>query len=224
MISLSDSDLAALGGVGTFVLAVVSVLQMQHSRRQTVAMEAQVSAIRDTAATELAAMREGVSASVGQGQAVREAARAQVQPIVFASVVQGTVSGPDEGDDVSGDEIGFPYRLSNEGTGVALNVRHGVEVGGIEREFGDGMEVRSLRPGETLPPPSGIGIVRPLIVVFRRDELPQRWSSQPRTYWARFENVFGDAFETRNPLDPQQSAAFMRMTEIGPSVAIGGEA
>jgi hypothetical protein len=33
-------------------------------------------------------------------------------------------------------------------------------------------------------------------------ELPSTWRSSSRTYWARFGNVFGERFETSNPLDP----------------------
>jgi hypothetical protein len=199
-LALSDTDLAAIGGIGTFVLAAVALLQIGQSRRRALA--------------EQAAMRDSIQASIAQGDAVREAARAQVQPIVFASVVDGVVRGRDEGHDLDEGELGFPYRLSNEGTGVALNIKHGVEVAGIEKAFGDGMEVRSLAPGETLPPLVGMDIPRPLVAVFREDELPEQWAAASRTYWVRFENVFGDTFETRNPLDPLQSAAFMRVTEI----------
>ena len=52
---------------------------------------------------------------------------------------------------------------------------------------------------------------RPLVVVFREDELPEQWSSASWTYWVRFGNVFGDRFETRNPPDPHQSAEFRRI-------------
>lgn len=213
VLGVSDLDLAALGGVGTFVLAAVAVRQMKHSSRQTTAMEAEVDAIRDTAASQLAAMREDINASVEQSKAVKEAARAQVQPIVFATVIQGIIRGPEEGDDVGEGQIGFPYALSNEGTGVALNITHGVEVAGIEHAFGDGMECRSLRPGERLPPIS-LEFSGRLVVVFDEGELPENWPSASRTYWVRFENVFGDQFETRNPHDPHQSAAFMRTMEL----------
>jgi cell division protein FtsL len=213
LLGLSDADLAAGGGVGTFVLAAVAVLQMRHSRRQTVAMENQVTAIQDGAEKQLAAMRDEIHASVEQGRAVREAARAQLQPIVFAHAQGGAVRGPDEGADIGEGEVGFRYRLANEGTGVALNIRHGVEIDGIERQFGDGMEVRSMRPGESLPVVSIAGS-SPFAVVFIEAELPQNWSSVSRTYWARFENVFGDQFETRNPHDPRQSAAFMRVEAL----------
>lgn len=195
MLGLSAAHATAYGAFATMVIALVAVMQMGQSRRQTKALEDQI------------------AASVAQNDAVREAARAQVQPIVFATIVLGIVRGRDEGYDVGKGELGFPYRLGNEGTGVALNVTHGVEVAGVERSFGDGMEVRSLTPGEILPPAEGLDMPRPLVVVFREDELPEKWSPASRIYWVRFENVFGDRFETRNPLDPHQSAEFIRIED-----------
>lgn len=40
--SLSDADLAAIGGASTFVLAAVAVAQMRHSGRQIEALRGQV--------------------------------------------------------------------------------------------------------------------------------------------------------------------------------------
>lgn len=213
LLGITDIDLAALGGVGTLVLAGVAVAQIRESRRQTGAMEDQVTAIRDVAEQELAAMREDIQASIEQGRAVKEAARAQLQPIVFAHAHGGAIRGPDEGADLGPGEIGFRYRLINEGTGVALNIRHGVELCGIERQHGDGMEVRSMRPAEELPP-AGRATALAFTVVFREDELPAGWASEARAYVAHFENVFGEAFKTANPHDPHQSAAFMRIEEL----------
>ena len=216
ILALSGTGLAAVvGGVGTFVLAIVAVLQMAESRRQTRAMESQAATGRDAAARELAAMREYITASVEQGNAVREAARAQVQPIVFAEILGGTIDGPNEGDDIAEGERGFPYRLSNEGTGVALNITHGVEIEGIEKAFGDGMHLVSLGPGITIPPDEGLDPThRRFVAPFREDELPENWGIASRTYWVRFENVFSEQFETRVPYNPQQSSAFMRTTEL----------
>jgi hypothetical protein len=215
IIALSGTGLAAVvGGVGTFVLAVVAVFQMTESRRQTRAMESQAAAGRDAAARELAAMREYIRASVEQGNAVREAARAQVQPIVFAEILAG-ISKPGESDEIGEGERAFPYRLSNEGTGVALNITHGVEIEGIEKAFGDGMHLVSLGPGITIPPDEGLDPThRRFEAPFREDELPENWGIASRTYWVRFENVFGEQFETRVPYNPQQSSAFMRTTEL----------
>ncbi len=213
LLGITDTDVAALGGVGTLILAGVAVAQIRESRRQTGAMENQVTAIRDVAEEELRAMREDIQASIEQARAVREAARAQNQPIVFAHTYGGAIKGPNDGADLGPGEVGFRYRLINEGTGVALNVRHGVELCGIEREHGDGMEVRSMRPAEELPP-GGRTTALAFTVVFREDELPESWPREARAYVARFENVFGEAFKTANPHDPYQSAAFMRIEEL----------
>jgi hypothetical protein len=212
LLGIADTDLAALGGMGTLTLAAVAVAQIRESRRQTGAMEEQVSAIKDVAEKQLAAMREGIEASIEQGRAVREAARAQNQPIVFAHAYGGAIKGPDESDLGPG-EVGFRYRLVNEGTGLALNIRHGVELRGIEREHGDGMHVRSMRPAEELPS-TGMGTATAFMVVFREDGLPQTWPREARSYWARFENVFGETFSTANPHDPHQSAAFNRISQL----------
>ena len=96
LLGITDIDLAALGGLGTLILAGVAVAQIRESRRQTGAMEDQVTAIRDVAEEELAAMREDIQASIEQGRAVKEAARAQLQPIVFAHVYGGAVRGPEQ--------------------------------------------------------------------------------------------------------------------------------
>jgi hypothetical protein len=210
LISLSDTDLAAIGGASTNVLALVAVGQMRHSSRQTEALEGQVQAVRDAAAAELDALKGQIEASIAQGEAVREAARAQLQPIVFAHAYSGALKGPDAGADLGPGEVGFRYCLANEGMGVALNIRHGIAIDTFEREFGDGMEVRSLRPGERLPQPSTL---TPLAITVAAPEtdLPSNWSSRPRTYWTRFENVFGDEFETRNPHDPLLPATFRRV-------------
>jgi len=210
---ITDTDIAALGGLGTLILAGVAAAQIRESRRQTKAMKDQVAAIRDVAEKELRAMQENIQASVEQGHAVREAARAQNQPIVFAHIYGGPVRGPDESAVLGPGEIGFRYRLINEGTGIALNIRHGVELCGVEREHGDGMEVRSMRPAEELPP-RGSMTDPAFIVVFREGELPRLWHREARSYVAHFENVFGETFKTTNPNDPQQSAAFMRIEEL----------
>ncbi|MGI8557878.1 MAG: hypothetical protein ACR2ND_06165 [Solirubrobacteraceae bacterium] len=231
--------LTASGGVGAFVataiLAGVAVMQMGLARAQmsklddqVKAAQEQVDAMRETSAAELAVVREQIDASVEQGRAVRdqvdaaveqgrairEAARAQLQPIVFAHAIP-VVVGPNDEYSIGEDDVAFAYFLQNEGTGIALNVRHGVEIGGIDYEYGGGMQVRVLRPGESLPlrdAASGQLIWRvSLAVVRRRDELPDGWHTEPRHYWASFESVFGERFETRNPRDPEVPADFKRL-------------
>ena len=200
--------LTAIGGIGAFVatavLAFLAFKQMKAARDQ-------VDVMRESASDQAKTVREQIEASVAQGNAIRQAARAQLQPIVFAHLTQSHVSGPDDVLDVAQGQIGFPYYIANEGDGIALNVRHGVEIDGEDMEF-EGGEFRVLRAGETAPPRDPVTyelLFRPVAIVRAEHELPPAWEVRPRRYWARFENVFGERFETRSPLDPRQSATFM---------------
>jgi hypothetical protein len=58
LLGITDTDVAALSGAGTLILAAVALAQIWESRRQTGAMEDQVTAIKEVAEKELAAMRE----------------------------------------------------------------------------------------------------------------------------------------------------------------------
>jgi hypothetical protein len=122
-------------------------------------------------------------------------------------------------------EVGFGYRLTNEGTGIALNIRHGLEIAGRLIEFGSGMQMRALRPGETQPPadyldPNGHMIqFLPLVVASALASLPEDWAMLPRYYWAEFENVFSERFRTSNPSLPDQPASFERVSVDYPGEA-----
>lgn len=165
-----------------------------------------------------------VEASVAQGAAIREAARAQLQPVVFAHGDR-SYRGPDDEVDLSKGEVGFSYRLANEGTGIALNIRHGIELDGVEYEFGGGMQMRVLRAGERQPPPDYVDDLgherrfRPLVVPVPESALPKTWGTMVRRYWTRYENVFGEQFETRNPSLPDMPAEFRRLG--APSASAG---
>ena len=194
MAAVSDW-VAALGGLGVFAatawLAFVATEQMASAQDQ-------------------------IDASIEQGKQIREAARAQLQPIVFAVFTQSYVFGPDDGLDLVEGQIGFPYHLTNEGDGVALRVRHGVEIDGQDFEPDGVRELRSLRAGETYPPAervpnSGKLVDRPWLVVKAEHELPAEWNTRSRNYWVEFENVFGDRFERLNPTDPAESTTFRRL-------------
>jgi hypothetical protein len=203
--------LTGIGGFGAFaattVLAVLARAQMK-------AAQAQVAIMRKAAASENATVREQIAASIAQGEAIREAARAQLQPIVFGHAVP-IVLGPNDEYSISAEDVAFAYYIQNEGTGIALNIRHGVEIAGVDYEYGDGKQVRALRPGEALPPRDPIAgtlIWRVALSVVRpRRDLPKRWDTESRNYWANFENVFGERFVTRNPSDPSQPARFERL-------------
>jgi hypothetical protein len=201
--------------VATAALAKAAYVQMQKLDSQ--------------ARAEAEAVEKQIKASVEQGEAIREAARAQLQPMVFAhgDVTHTRPEQPDplELDDdareneyaLSPGQVGFGYKLANEGTGLALSIRHGVEIAGKRLEFGEGMHFRSLRPGEWQPGQDFLDRqghwirIAPLAVVINEAELPEDWATQPRHYWAEFENVFHERFRTRNPSDPLQPAEFERV-------------
>ena len=212
--SLTDWLQATAGtgaAIAATVLAVFAYVQMKH-REKEASQRARELAARDRA------VRDQLHALANITEATRDAARAQVQPVIFTHAHGAPIRGPNEDHDLAEDEVAFEYYLSNEGTGPALNIKHGVEVAGVDYPFAGGMEFRAARPGEFLP---GLdpGATQPIPsrfirVVLRVEALSVGWERIARTYWARFENVFGDQFETRNPSDPAQSAAFMRTTEL----------
>ena len=236
--SLTTDWLQAIGGLGAAAAAVVltwlAYRQMRATRQQAVAAEAQVEVMRTDAAAEREhrqtqdarreqedvrrdqAVRDQIAALAKITEATRDAARAQVQPIVFANAHGPARRGPNDDLDLGEGEVAFPYYLTNEGPGVALNVKHGVRIEGVEHSFGGGMEFRTARPGEFLPPLDD-GATQPvpsrfLTVVVPEHDLPDGWRASGRTYWARYENVFGEQFETCNPDDPRRSATFLRLT------------
>jgi hypothetical protein len=245
MITTLSPDWLAAGGsvaaaVAAIVLSYLAFRQMRASREQANANRQQVDlmvleAERERRAREADeaqrtmdqasrddAVRAQLAAVAGIARATREAsrdaARAQLQPIVFAHAQGAWVRGPNDDLDLAEGMVTFQYHLANEGSGIALNIRSGVGIGDVDYEFGDGLQVRVLRPGETIPPiEPGTGKLlhlRTFHVAKEEHSLPVGWQTIPRTYWARFENVFGEEFETRNPSDPRQSAAFMRVTEL----------
>jgi hypothetical protein len=61
-------------------------------------------------------------------------------------------SGPKVGDgnDAVPDEMAVPYYLSNEGTGPAFDIEHGVEIAGKLHTF-EGRQYRTMRAGEQVP-------------------------------------------------------------------------
>jgi len=215
--------LTAIGGIGAFIATARLAFL---ARRQMTAAQNQVDVMRDTSKAEAAAVEKQITASIAQGEAIREAARAQLQPMVFAhgdcthtyaEPADEVVMGRQENEYLlSSGQVGFGYKLANEGTGLALNIRHGVDVGGTRFEYGGGMHWRALRPGESQPGQDsldqGVWIrIVPLVVVCDERELPPNWEVQPRHYWTEFESVFGERFRTRNPNDPRQPAEFERI-------------
>ncbi|MGH2742278.1 MAG: hypothetical protein ACREX8_03210 [Gammaproteobacteria bacterium] len=195
--------LTAIGGVGAFlasvVLAFLAFLQMKATRRQSQAALDQVTAAKE------------------QAEVTREAAARQVYPLVYAHEWKGPVWDEDE------ESFAMRYYLSNEGLGPALNVEHGIEVGKVEFVFGhEGPYMfRSIQPGEFLPPldPSTPDPVPPLHItrhVERRDyyatgEAGPHQRPAEIVYICRYEDLFGDRWETRNSNDPTRRAAVSRL-------------
>jgi len=206
---ISAEWLTAIGGLGAFVatavLAGVAIKQMQAARDQ-------VGVMRKAAHDDAEAVKKQIDASIAQSNAIRDAARIFVQPRVLGYPAGGAIRGPDSYGDVGTEEIGFPYRIANEGGGIALNVVHGVELAGVEYLFGGGMETAALGAGFSSPPPdSELGGFRPLVVVVREDELPSNWVTLPRSYIVRFTNALGERYVTRTPADPTRPHTFERI-------------
>ena len=140
LLGITDTDVAALGGFGTLILACVAVAQIRRAagRQGLWRIRSQPSRTWPRRSLPPCARtsrpRSSRAASCGRRRG-RKTSRS-----VFA-YPSGTVKGPDTIFEVGPGEVGFRYRLINEGTGVALNIRHGVELCGILREHGDGMEV-----------------------------------------------------------------------------------
>jgi hypothetical protein len=76
----------------------------------------QIDALKETTADELALVHKQIEASTAQNEAVREAARAQMQPIVFAHGFGPPLSDP-SGRDAPPERVRLRYYLENEGVG-----------------------------------------------------------------------------------------------------------
>jgi hypothetical protein len=148
---------------------------------------------------------------------MREVASRQLQPLVYCHGRRtrfGPAADDAHGNPGLGDEVEFTYYLSNEGLGPALNVEHGVELEGELHLFGydGGFQFRTARAGEFLPPlepnathpvpERSIAVYVPNSVYWRGRERDRDKGPQP-LYFCRFEGLFGERWETRNPSDPR---------------------
>jgi hypothetical protein len=148
-----------------------------------------------------------IRAGRAQTRELREAAERQWQPRVFAHGWSGRYPK----NNISPDEMAIPYYLSNEGTGPAFNVEHGIELDGNVTTWKDQLH-RTIRAGEEIPPvrhpPAGAHGVIPMVVYVK-----MRGKSQADiVYWARFENLLGERFEVRNYPDPTRPAEFRHVS------------
>ena len=193
---------AIVTAAATVGLAVLAYCQIRAGQAQARHAQAQ----SDTA---LAITQEQTAAALAIARETREAAERQWQPRVFAYAWRVPVRG--DGSTAAPDEMAVSYFLSNEGTGPAFNVEHGVEVAGVCHTW-DGRQWPTVRAGEFIPqleasskqpiPPS------PIVVGVK---LPE-WDEDV-VYWTRFENLLGERFEVRNHPDPTRPAEFRRLDD-----------
>ncbi|HXQ00394.1 MAG TPA: hypothetical protein VN845_10080 [Solirubrobacteraceae bacterium] len=193
MLGFSDPDLTAIGGVGAFlaaiVLAGVAAYQARQSRNQAVAMH------------------EQVEAGLAQERTLREMTSAQLRPVVHAHPSSRWVTGPDERLGIGPREMALAYSLSNNGSGVALRVQHGVNIGGMVEAPGYGKRIDALRAGEHVPTSGLTRAPRPaelLMVSVHQEEVPANYAILPLTYWVRYESVLGEQLQTSVQLSARQ--------------------
>jgi hypothetical protein len=133
-----------------------------------------------------------------QGWVMSRSERRRIQPIILAHEAAPPVA-------KDAQQKATAY-LRSEGSGPAFNVRFGIELAGARYAFTldatdaeTGARQRTIRERERIPgDPS-----EAFIWFFPRDAY---WSgvevdemSEHRLYWCRYENAFGQTWETRNP-------------------------
>jgi hypothetical protein len=193
---------AVLTAIATAGLAFLAYRQMRTS-------EVQMRGARAQADAAIALAKEQTAAMLGIARETREAAERQWQPRVFVHGKGRFYLGHGH-DDVAEDEVGVPYYLSNEGTGPAFNVEHGIEVAGRSYTWKD-WQWGSMRAGEFIPPlsPESTQPVPEEAIVIA---IPAReWERPTLVYWSRFENLLGERFEVRNYDDPRSPSEFLRL-------------
>jgi hypothetical protein len=102
------------------------------------------------------------------------------------------------------DPLGIPVYISNEGVGTAYNVRVGVRIRRVEHPLGKGDGFRyTLKPGDRVPPEGE----DPYLVALPEwaYSLGRPGSKYKVVFYARYENAFGQTWETINPRDPLDS-------------------
>jgi len=157
-----------------------------------------------------AAIAAAVSAGIAawQGLLMKRSERNRTQPIV---VVYERAEPMHDGDDLV-----FAVSLANEGAGPAFNVRFGIGLNGLKRTYaprpagphGAGDVPRALGPGRTLPDSGGTYRLRiPAAAGGMTADL------NSRVYWCRYENAFGDSWETQNAWQPDEELHIRALRE-----------
>jgi hypothetical protein len=150
----------------------------------------------------IAAVAAAISACIAawQGVLMKQSERKRTQPIVVAY----ERSAPEFEDG----NVVFAASLANEGAGPAFNVRLGLRFGATEQPYtpraagpqGPGDVPRALGPGRTLP--DGGGTYRLVVPIAGIPELERQLAG--RVYWCRYENAFGDSWQTENAWQPEE--------------------
>lgn len=144
-----------------------------------------------------AALAAAASAAVAAWQGVLMKQRAQPHAADRRRIPAGRPRASSNG------ETRLAVSLANEGAGPAFNVRFGARVAKTEAMYsprpagahGAGDVPRALGPGRTLPESGG---TYQLTLVADPERLADR------VYWCRYENAFGDSWETRNAWRPDR--------------------
>jgi hypothetical protein len=224
-LGLSVSDLVAIGGLGAFAatigLAALAWFQARQMREQVVAIREtaadQISEVRQAAEEQMALVREQVDASIAQTETLRELASVQMRPVIVARPVSGWIFGPGGPFDLYAKEAVLPYYLTNEGTGVGLNVHHRIDVGGRINAMGIGPSIFGIRPGESFPPAQDEKEREPaelLYVSLYDDDIPEGLKSLPLEFRVDFQNLFGEKLEGRFDYSPRTLAHAISKAQV----------
>ena len=149
----------------------------------------------------LAAVAAAISTCIAawQGLLMKSSERNRTQPIVVAY---------ERGDPFrDNDNLIFAVSLANEGAGPAFNIRFGVLLNGVRHAYrarpagtqSAGDVPRGLGPGGTLPEAAP---AYDLVVDDMADS--DTATLEKRAYWCRYENAFGQQWETENAWQPEE--------------------
>jgi hypothetical protein len=141
----------------------------------------------------------GVGFAITQFRDFRRAEKRRVQPVVIVHEV-----GPREFVGEGRAETAWQVYLENHGAGAAFNVRFGVEFDGTPYPHAPRDSDRGYRSvvnvGQRVPVNGTFQLRAPLApygLARGGENVDAR-----RVFWARYENSFGEDWETRNPGDP----------------------
>jgi hypothetical protein len=117
------------------------------------------------------------------------------QPVIVVHEVSSDIA-------PRGDGMEFRVYLENHGLGAAFNVRFGIELAGVRYPYTFGESTRGAR--QLVPTGSRVpkeGELR-LVASWAPYAVGEGQAGARRAFWARFENAFGETWQTSNPVDP----------------------